>query len=193
MQGSYVLRSRDVAQGCPGFLCPSSVTFSPGGKVMSYIFVSPEGRRQVYFTLLEPTSPSPQITVAEDCPFAVTILPALSDAESFTQFTLSLSPRKPLAGLSLAEQLRRERARDMGSGLAACEWAVQTISGGFARMLLPLSDCLYLFDYCALTGQGSVVCVYDGSAAGGAGAPIDPHLSPDGLSLCFVLETGPAS
>ncbi|RYG62418.1 hypothetical protein EON64_17880, partial [archaeon] len=159
----------------------------PIGNVLSYICTSPDGQRHIFFTMLDASLPLPTVSVATDCPLTVSILPPQAGAENFTQFTLSVSPGKQLAGLSLAEQLRRERARDMGSGLAACEWATQ-LNKGVARMLVPLSGCLYIFDYCTHTGEGSVVRVY-GEEREGEGA-IDPHLSPDGLSLCFVLERG---
>lgn len=80
--------------------------------------------------------------------------------------------------LSLEEQLRRERMRLFTSGISSYEWSSFE---GKQWILIPLGDKLYLYDE---TETEKTKLIYDGSL----GAPIDPHLSPNGKSVAFVIK-----
>ncbi len=100
----------------PGQNVPGSMTFSPDGRFLTYLF-SPDGNlvRQLYAFDLE--SGSQRLLIAP---------PTGSDDEE---------------NLSLEEKLRRERLRQRELGITRYEWSAKT-----GQMLLPLPDGLYVFD-----------------------------------------------
>lgn len=80
-------------------------------------------------------------------------------------------------GLSLQEQLRRERMRLFTSGIATYEWSNKETSPE-AKLLVPLDGKVLLYQ------EGNVRVVYDGSI----GDAIDPHLAPNGSAVAFVIN-----
>ena len=107
----------DVVQfPLPGMNIPGSLTFSPDGRFLTYLF-SPEGGlvRQLYGFDLE--AGTERLLIAP---------PTHSDSEE---------------NLSLEEKLRRERLRQRELGITRYEWAKKT-----GQILLPLPDGLFVQD-----------------------------------------------
>ena len=100
----------------PGMNIPGSLTFSPDGRFLTYLF-NPDGGlvRQLYAFDME--SGRERLLIAPS-------------ADSGSEHNLSL-----------AEQLRRERQRQRELGITRYEWAAKT-----GQILLPLPDGLFLFD-----------------------------------------------
>lgn len=67
------------------------------------------------------------------------------------------------------------------SGISSYEWSSFE---GKQWILIPLGDKLYLYDETATEDDKKTKMIYDGSL----GAPIDPHLSPNGQSVAFVIK-----
>ena len=114
---TYEIALNDIVQfPLPGQNLPGSLTFSPDGRFLTYLF-SPDGNlvRQLYAFDLE--SRSQRLLIAP---------PSGSDDEET---------------LSLEEKLRRERLRQRELGITRYEWSTKT-----GQILLPLPDGLYLFD-----------------------------------------------
>lgn len=107
--------------------------------------------------------------------FCLNELETSSSQEPFKLF----DPSSSNDALSLEEQLRRERMRLFTSGISSYEWSSHE---GKQWILIPLGDKLYIFDD-SLEGEKTKL-IYDGSL----GAPIDPHLSPNGQSVAFVIK-----
>lgn len=100
----------------PGQNIPGSLTFSPDGRFLAYLF-SPGGNLVRHLYRFDLESGQPRLLIAP---------PAGSSDEE---------------ALSLEEQLRRERQRQRELGITRYEW-----SGKTGQILLPLPDGLYVFD-----------------------------------------------
>ena len=90
-------------------------------------------------------------------------------------------------GLSLQEQLRRERMRLFVSGIAAYEWSSKdkAHSDKPQRLIVPLGGKVILYEHnSSLNVSQKVRVIYDGSS----GDAVDPHLSPDGTKVAFVIN-----
>eukprot|EP01041_Mallomonas_annulata_P003320 gene3319-6572_t len=83
--------------------------------------------------------------------------------------------------LSLEEQLRRERMRLFALGVTSYEW-IERKSDKKQLMLIPLNGQILISEFSEET-ERSLVTVYDGSS----GSAIDPHWSPDGTKIAFVI------
>ncbi|MCP4417305.1 MAG: prolyl oligopeptidase family serine peptidase [Chloroflexi bacterium] len=107
----------DVVQfPLPGLNIPGAITFSPNGRILSYLFNANGGLvRQLYGCNLE--TGEERLLVSP---------PSGSVAEE---------------NLSLEEKLRRERLRQRELGITRYEWAAKT-----GQILLPLPDGLYVQD-----------------------------------------------
>jgi len=91
------------------------------------------------------------------------------------------------SGLSLQEQLRRERMRLFVSGIAAYEWSSKdkAHSDKPQRLIVPLGGKVILYENAPnLSNSQKVRVIYDGSS----GDAVDPHLSPDGTKVAFVIN-----
>jgi len=156
-----------------------SVKFSPDGSLLTYLFPDASGVRNVFAVDL--TSP-----------------PSGTSYRPYKLFDASAT----IAGGgtdSLAEQLRKERMRLFVSGVAAYEWPQKPAPTGPAarRIMLPLHGCILLYtvpptrpsetDGGGSSGELLLRVAYDADTHGGMAA-IDPHLSPDGTSVGFVLD-----
>jgi hypothetical protein len=156
-----------------------SVKFSPDGSLLTYLFPDASGVRNV---------------------FAVDLTSTPSGTPSYRPYKLFDASATVAGGGtdSLAEQLRKERMRLFVSGVAAYEWPQKPAPSGPAarRIMLPLHGCILLYTVpptrpSETDGGGSsgelLRVAYDADAHGGMAA-IDPHLSPDGTSVGFVLD-----
>lgn len=83
-------------------------------------------------------------------------------------------------GLSLQEQLRRERMRLFTSGIASYEWSDGNKCPG-QKMIVPLDGKVLLYEEGA---ADKCRVIYDGAV----GDAVDPHLAPDGSAVAFVVN-----
>ena len=112
------LRAEDVARyPTPGANVPASITFSPSGRYLSFLW-SPEHslRRDLFVLDLD--------TGERRNPFG-------DGGAGVTE-----------ENLTLEERLRRERARDLGQGVTSAVWAKH----GVDRLLVPRPDGLHVLD-----------------------------------------------
>ncbi|MGH9297504.1 MAG: DPP IV N-terminal domain-containing protein, partial [Acidimicrobiales bacterium] len=139
----------------PGTAFPVQIAFDPSDSVLTFLH-SPEGslERRLFVVDLDASSPSPR---------EVPLAPGATSEET----------------LSLEEQLRRERAREVGLGVTSVDWAT---SGD--ALLVPLPGGVHVVtELAASRGAGAVARLV--GAAKGAGIA-DPQLSPDGSMVAFV-------
>lgn len=138
---------------------PTTITTT--GKLLTYLYPDAKGPRKV---------------------FAVDLTQPL-DEGSYKLFDTAAS-----GGLSLQEQLRRERMRLFTQGIASYEWSNKPKNGQTAaqKLIVPLDGKVILYEDSASAKDASEKCriVYDGSA----GDAVDPHLSPDGTAVAFVIK-----
>ena len=178
------LTSDDVARSPPGVGgVPLSIKFSPDGSLLTYLFPDINGVRQVYAVdLIDTTTPGRGIETSSSSRYKPY---KLFDASATTFGSTD----------SLAEQLRKERMRLFVSGVSCYEW-VQGASG--CRIMLPLHGCVLLYDRDSGVDRPALQVIYDGEATkshqeqGGLDHPhgpaLDPHLSPTGTSVAYVLN-----
>lgn len=170
----YIFKSEDIATGAPGYIAPLSVDFSPDGKfccrsidlivVDIYSFLYESGKLLTY---LYPDASGPRKV------FAMDLAEPVSDG-SYKLFDTAAS-----GGLSLQEQLRRERMRLFTQGIASYEWNGKNCPT--QKMIVPLDGKVILYEE-GLAGKCRVV--YDAAA----GDAVDPHMSPDGTAIAFVIN-----
>lgn len=84
--------------------------------------------------------------------------------------------------LSLQEQLRRERMRLFTQGLSTYEW---TEHASPQRIMIPLNGNVFTYDDSANNEADKYTLVYDSQTHGEA---VDPHISPDGTMVAFVIK-----
>lgn len=145
------LTTTDVARRpLPGTVVPTSMSFSPDGRTLTY--------------LLAPSGSLDQQLTAVDV-----------DTGEVRRVD---TPGIPLdeASIPLEERLRRERARELGTGVTRYAWARRR-----NRVLVPMSDGLWVFD--DLDGAPARLVV---EAAQARGPLLDARLSPDGDRIGFV-------
>ena len=155
-----------------------SIKFSPDGSLLTYLFPDANSVRQVYAVeLSNPTASSNNGTGTVSSP---SYNPRKLFDASATTFGSGTD--------SLAEQLRKERMRLFVSGVSSYEWA----QGSGCRIMLPLHGCVLLYDRDAGVDRPALRVVYDAEASardeGPRGPALDPHLSPSGTSVAYVLD-----
>lgn len=150
--------SEDVAMGPPGFVSPLSVSFSPNGSLLTYLYPDETGSRKVFGIDLANSKTPHQL---------------INNADSSK-------------ALSLQEQLRRERMRLFTQGISTYEWCVSgKTAGDNQRMMIPLNGSIFLYNSNASAEGEQYRQVYDSETFGEA---VDPHLSPDGNNVAFVIK-----
>jgi dipeptidyl-peptidase-4 len=155
-----LLTNEDVAKGCPGLFFPTLAYYSPHGNLLSFLYPDSTGKRQLYGVSLSNLSNNQTI-----------IRPY-----KLIDLTASMSEK-----LSLEEQLRRERMRMFSSGISSYEWSKSIdIQSG---VVIPMNGQIF-FVLVKSDGDSESILLYDGSI----GNAIDPHLSPDGSKLAFVIN-----
>jgi dipeptidyl-peptidase-4 len=134
----------------PGLSIPGDFAFSPDDRLLTYL-ASPDASlsRQLYALDLSTGETSVLVESAEH---------AVSEE-----------------GLSLAEQLLRERQRQLATGITRYAWAKEA-----PLILLPLSDGLYVLDV--------PTCELRQIVSTGSAPMLDPKLSPDARWLSYVQE-----
>jgi len=90
------------------------------------------------------------------------------------------------ANLSLEEKLRRERARQLSTGVTSYQVSSKSST---KYVLIPLQGSLYVQDLDdSSPGSKSLRCIFDKTSTGVSGGAIDSCLSPDGSRVAFVQE-----
>lgn len=146
-----LLTTPDVARRpLPGTVTPTSMAFSPDGRTLTY--------------LLAPTGSMEQQLWAAD----------VTSGDEVAVPTPGTAVDE--ASIPLEEQLRRERARELATGVTRYQWARRS-----RRVLVPMSDGLWVFDDLDGTAPRRVA-----EATADTGPLLDARLSPDGDHIGFV-------
>lgn len=147
------LTTTDVARRpLPGTVVPTSMAFSPDGRTLTY--------------LLARTGTLEQRLTAVD----------VETGDTRTVVTPGTAVEE--ASIPLEEQLRRERARELATGVTRYAWARRS-----RRLLVPMSDGLWVFDDLDGTPARRVV-----EATGDTGPLLDARISADGDRIGFVAD-----
>lgn len=144
------LTTTDVAhRPLPGTAAPTSVGHAPDGSVVTFLLPEPGSLEQHLVSV---------------------------DTATGQRRTLP-TPGLPVEeeGLPLEEQLRRERSRELGTGVTAYAWARHA-----DRLLVPMGDGLWVSDDRGASFRRVV------EATPATGPLLDPKLSPDGSLVGFV-------
>ena len=135
----------------PGMAAPVGFAFGADDRVLLYRYARDGGLEQRLFAL--------RLDALGDGPVEVPVGGALVREENLT----------------LDEQLRRERAREVGTGVTAFSWAERADA-----VLVPLPDGLHVLRHLAVRPEApEEVVVLSGEI-------VAPKLSPDGMSIAFV-------
>ncbi len=136
-----------------GLDLPVQFAFGDGGRSLTFLYSKDGGLERSLFLLRPGLDESP----------AEVVLAA---------------PRLEEGGLSLEEQLRRERARETGLGITSARWAEKADA-----LLVPLPDGLHVVTGLAEGAASARTFLAAGREEGEAMAP---QLSPDGTMVAFV-------
>ncbi len=135
----------------PGMAAPVGFAFGADDRVLLYRYARDGGLEQRLFAL--------RLEALGDGPVEVPVGGALVREENLT----------------LDEQLRRERAREVGTGVTVFSWAERADA-----VLVPLPDGLHVLRHLAVRPEApEEVVVLSGEI-------VAPKLSPDGTSIAFV-------
>lgn len=180
---NYKISIEDIASGAPGYISPLSVSFSPNGKVFCFVVLL-----FLLYVLIKIT-PGKQLTylfpdqTGKRQLFCIDVDKISWDSSRLPIYKL-MDASKSDDKLSLEEQLRRERMRLFTEGISSYEWAQDFVNGPHQLMLIPLGAKLFLYDDSINVVEERCKMIYDGSL----GSAIDPHLSPDGKHVAFVIN-----
>ena len=105
---AFLLSSEDISRTPPGSINPLVPKFSPDGSLFTYLYPNQSGMRQVFAVKLDEAA-----TATTDA--------AVVAAAAYKPSQL-LDIQASAAGLSLQEQLRRERMRLFASGVTSYEY-----------------------------------------------------------------------
>ncbi|XP_020097438.1 uncharacterized protein LOC109716420 isoform X1 [Ananas comosus] len=160
---SFLLPVEEIVQyPLPGYVAPSSISFSPDDRAVAYLF-SPDS------TLYRKVYAFDVAARRHDLVFGPPDGGGLDEA--------NLSPE---------EKLRRERARERGLGVTRYEWRARPAASTAAAavkpgIIVPLPTGVYFQDICGSEPELKL--------PSSPGSPIiDPHLSPDGSMLAYVRD-----
>ena len=149
----------------PATTIPGAIRFAPDGKSLFYLANADEGKttaRNLFSHDITSTFERKQL-----------ISPPSADTE---------------ANLSLEEKLRRERARQLSTGVTS--YHVSSSNKQAQYIMIPLQGDLYVQDIGEESPGANVLrLVFDKQSTGAAGPAIDPRLSPDGSRIAFVQDS----
>ncbi|OQS06252.1 dipeptidyl peptidase [Thraustotheca clavata] len=154
---AHLIAHEDVARmPTPGSNAPTRLGFSPNGRLLTYLHSSNNELTQQLYGL------------------------------DMTTYQVALVARPPGSGntesnLSLEEKLRRERQRQMGTGITSFLWCPAPHS---TRIIYPLQGNLYLQE----CPGAELTLLFDKSSTGVKGGAIDPQYSPNGRYVAFVQD-----
>ncbi|PKA63946.1 putative glutamyl endopeptidase, chloroplastic [Apostasia shenzhenica] len=154
---SFFFPAEEIVQfPLPGYMAPSSISFSPDDRLISYL-LSPDGtlfRRVFAFDIAKRR---------EEVVFSPPDGGGLDES--------NLSPE---------EKLRRERSRERGLGVTRYEWRATSLCfTGKPSIMVPLPSGVYFQDIYGLEPDVKLWSSPDSPI-------IDPHLSPDGNMVAYV-------
>ncbi|KAG6506540.1 hypothetical protein ZIOFF_031864 [Zingiber officinale] len=121
---SFFLRSKEIVQyPLPGYVTPSSISFNPDGRLISYLF-SPDGTLHRKVFAFDVASWRQELVIC------------LPDGGGLDE-----------SNLSAEEKLRRERSRERGLGVTRYEWKSRSTSSscsalGKPTIMVPLPNGL---------------------------------------------------
>jgi len=148
------LTTTDVARRpLPGTTVPTSVRFSPDGRVVTHLLAEPGSLHQSL------------VVVDVDTGAARHVPTPGADVEE--------------GAISLEEELRRERARELAVGVTRYQWAESA-----DRVLVPMNDGLWVLDGLAAGAHAPARLVL--ATEDVAGGILDARLSADGARIGFV-------
>ena len=153
----------------PASTVPGAVRFAPDGKSLFYLANDDNGS-----------------TTARDL-FEHDI------STTFSRKKLTSPPSTDTeANLSLEEKLRRERARQLSTGVTSYQVSSTKSTLQPQYVLIPLQGNLYIQDL-GNTGPGaqSLRLVFEKTSTGVPGPAIDPRLSPDGSKILLLHQHPP--
>ncbi|KAG6479121.1 hypothetical protein ZIOFF_062582 [Zingiber officinale] len=144
------------------YVAPSSISFSPDGRLISYLF-NPDGTLHRKVFAFDIASRWQELVF---CP---------PDGGGLDE-----------SNLSAEEKLRQERSRERGLGVMRYEWKSRSTSSscsspGKPTIMVPLPNEVYFQEISGSEPELKLTCCV-GSLI------IDPHLSPDGSMLAYVRD-----
>ncbi|CAL9121045.1 unnamed protein product [Musa acuminata var. zebrina] len=159
---SFLFPVEEIVQfPLPGYVAPTSISFSPDGRLISYLF-SPDG------TLHRKLFAFDVVSGRQELAFSPPEGGGLDETN-----------------LSVEEKLRRERSRERGLGVTRYQWKARSPSSSCfspekPTIMVPLPNGVYFQELCGSEPELKLPC---------SGSPIiDPHLSPDGSMLAYVRD-----
>ncbi|KAG6513577.1 hypothetical protein ZIOFF_023909 [Zingiber officinale] len=158
-EDSFLFPVEEIVQyPLPGYVAPSSIIFSPDGRLISYLF-SPDGTLHHKVFAFDVASRRQELVF---CP---------PDGGGLDE-----------SNLLAEEKLRRERSRERGLGVTRYEWKSRSTSSscsapGKPTIMVPLPNG----EISGSEPELKLTCCA-GSPI------IDPHLSPDGSMLAYVRD-----
>mmetsp|Transcript_23986 Transcript_23986/g.52242 ORF Transcript_23986/g.52242 Transcript_23986/m.52242 type:complete len:413 (-) Transcript_23986:10-1248(-) len=167
----------------PGVAAPSSICFSPCKKHVTCLMPANSSdllTRQLYSTSIPDSWWAPGEGKAESVAKTNVWDPATSSEKQDTEETLSLE-----------DKLRRERCRQMSTGITQYSWGCSRTEGSF--IMIPMNGNIFVKNSSTI-GNNDIRKVFNKSSVffGGddaVGGALDPHLSPDGESVAFVRDS----
>lgn len=171
------LSSEDVACGSVGSTQPMLSSFSPktaSSNVYSFLYPDSTGTRQLF-------------AVRIDADHINDITSASTGDNGDMSGEVMLEPYKLIdttsigskSSLSLQEQLARERMRLYGRGIGSYEW---TIDSTVQKLMIPLNGSILICD----TDRSDIVFPPVGDSSNMQA--VDPHVSPNGNYVAFVMK-----
>ena len=147
----------------PATICPGSVAFSPSDDALFYLAAGAPGstNRNLFSHAVGGEGSSERVQLVRP--------PALDTEET----------------LSAEEKLRRERMRQMSTGVTSYTVAKTAVQ---PYVLVPMQGDLYVQDLGEGPGAATLRLVFDKTSTGASGGAIDAQLSPDGTRVAFVQD-----
>jgi dipeptidyl-peptidase-4 len=159
MSEVVTLTTEDVARGIQASVAPMSVTFREEDWKVTYLFPDDNNVRQLFSIDLKPVP--------------------LAEHHQYLDLTEALNTGE----VSLEEQLRRERMRLFANGIITYEWSSLS-DETYDVLMVPTNGQILIVQKSKVDGNSKVTVLYDGSL----GPALDPHLSPDGKAVAYVIN-----
>ncbi len=170
------LTSEDVACGSVGSMQPMQGSFSPKSaesNVFSFLYPDTTGSRQLFAVRVDSDSIKAVVGAAGEN----------GDMSGETMLDtykfIDTSKIGNMSSLSLQEQLARERMRLYGRGIGSYEWSVDAI---VPKLMVPLNGSILICD------KDRMDIVFPPVDDANQMKAVDPHISPNGNYVAFVMN-----